>query len=45
MYNKEEYKEILDYFKQDLELVYDEIKSLLFENNNRLNNEIGEFLL
>ena len=44
MYNKEEYKEILDYFKQDLELVYDEIKSLLFENNNRLNNEIGEFL-
>ena len=29
MYNKEEYKEILDYFKQDLELVYDEIKSLL----------------
>ncbi len=44
MYNKEGYKEILDYFKQDLELVYDEIKSLLFENKNRINNEVEAFL-
>lgn len=34
MYNKKQYKEILDYFNKDLNLVNLEIKSLLFENNS-----------
>ena len=48
MYNKEQYKEILDYFNKDLDLVNFEIKSLLFENNTNqktaLEDDIGLFL-
>lgn len=48
MYNKEQYKEILDYFNKDLDLVNFEIKSLLFKNNTNqktaLEDDIGLFL-
>lgn len=48
MYNKEQYKEILDYFNKDLDLVNFEIKSLLFENNTNqktaLEDDIALFL-
>lgn len=44
MYNKEQYKEILEYFKDNLELVLEEIKSLLFRNKNALNEELCSFL-
>ena len=48
MYNKEQYKEILDYFNKDLDLVNFEIKSLLFENDTNpktaLEDDIGLFL-
>lgn len=44
MYNKEQYKEILEYFKDNLELTLREIKSLLFSNENALNEELDEFL-
>ncbi len=48
MYNKKQYKEILDYFNKDLDLVNFEIKSLLFENDTNpktaLEDDIGLFL-
>jgi len=44
MYDKRLYKEILDHFQEDLNLVDYEIKSLLSENNTKLDFDISEFL-
>ena len=48
MYNKKQYKEILDYFNKDLDLVNFKIKSLLFENGtgqkSALEEDIAQFL-
>lgn len=44
MYNKELYKEILDHFNKDLDLVNYEIKSLLSKNNTELNEDMSLFL-
>lgn len=37
MYNKEKYKEILEYFQDDLNALDSRLKSLLFENNRNIN--------
>ena len=44
MYNKKLYKEILDHFNKDLDLVNYEIKSLLSKNNTELNEHMSSFL-
>ena len=44
MYNKKLYKEILDHFNKDLDLVNYEIKSLLSKNNTELNEDMSSFL-
>lgn len=44
MYNKEKYKEILDYCKRDLELLGNEMKSLLLTNKTELELELSDFL-
>ena len=43
MYNKKLYKEILDHFNKDLDLVNYEIKSLLSKNNTELNEDMSSF--
>ncbi len=44
MYNKDKYKEILDYVKEDLDLLHCEIKSLLSENSTKLEEDLSAFL-